>query len=90
MGIFSTRVNKEGAIAGILSGLLFTVGYIVFFVFISPELNTEEYWLLGISPKGIGTLGMVINVIVTYTVTLFTPSIPKGVKEMILNIRTPK
>ncbi len=90
MGIFSTRVNKEGAIAGILSGLLFTVGYIVFFVFISPELNSKEYWLMGISPKGIGTVGMVLNVIVTYTVTQFTPRVPQDVKEMILSIRTPK
>ena len=90
MGIFSTKVNKEGAIAGILSGLLFTVGYIVFFVFISAEMNTKENWLFGISPKGIGTVGMVLNVLVTYVVTQFTPSIPKEVKEMVLSIRTPK
>ena len=50
MGIFSKRMNQYGAIFGMLSGLTFTAIYIVFFKFISPELNTSEYWFLGISP----------------------------------------
>lgn len=90
MGIFSTRINKEGAIAGILSGLLFTIGYIVYFKFIFPEDNTAEHWLWGISPEGIGTLGMFINFAVTFLVSLVTPNPPKDVVTLVKNIRIPK
>ena len=57
MGIFSVRMNKEGAIAGMVTGLLFTLGYIVYFkgIFIGPFAeNVSENWLFGISPEGIG------------------------------------
>jgi len=90
MGIFSTRINKEGAIAGILSGLLFTIGYIVYFKFICPKLNTAENWWFGISPEGIGTLGMLINFIVTYFVSCFTPAPPQNVVNLVREIRMPK
>jgi len=90
MGIFSTRINKEGAIAGILSGLLFTIGYIVYFKFVSPELNTPEYWWFGISPEGIGTLGMLINFLVTGVVSCLTPAAPQNVIDLVREIRVPK
>ena len=90
MGIFSTRINKEGAIAGILSGILFTIAYIVFFKFISPELNTAENWWFGISPEGIGTLGMLINFLVTAVVSYFTPAPPQHVIDLVREIRVPK
>jgi cation/acetate symporter len=90
MGIFSTRINKHGAIVGILSGLLFTVGYIVYFKFISPEYNYTEYWWFGISPEGIGTLGMCINFVVSFVVSHFTPRPPQQVIELVKNIRIPK
>ena len=90
MGIFSTRINKEGAIAGILSGLLFTIGYIVYFKFVSPELNTPEYWWFGISPEGIGTLGMLINFLVTGVVSCLTPAPPQNVIDLVREIRVPK
>jgi cation/acetate symporter len=90
MGIFSTRMNKEGAIAGMISGLLFTMAYIVFFKFISPELNSVENWWFGISPEGIGTVGMLINFIVCYVVSKATPAPPKEVQEMIEEIRIPR
>jgi len=90
MGIFSSRINKEGAIAGMLSGLIFTMSYIVFFKFISPELNTTENWWLGISPEGIGSIGMFLNFFICIIVSKFTPAPPQAVQDMIQEIRIPK
>ena len=71
MGIFSKRINSVGAISGMVSGLIFTLSYIVFFKFISPELNSPDHWILGISPEGIGVVGMLINfffaIIISFT-----------------------
>jgi cation/acetate symporter len=92
LGIFSKRVNKEGAVAGMIVGLMFTAGYIMYFkgVFIPPLAeNIPENWLWGISPEGIGTLGMCLNFIVTLAVTWFYPAPPKEVQEMVENIRIP-
>ena len=58
MGIFSKTMNKEGAISGMVIGLLFTASYIVFFKFMNPEINNADHWFMGISPEGIGMLGM--------------------------------
>ena len=71
MGIFSKRMNQYGAIFGMLSGLTFTAIYIIFFKFISPELNTSEYWFLGISPEGIGVIGMIINFLVAIFICFY-------------------
>jgi cation/acetate symporter len=90
LGIFSTRINKEGAIAGMISGLIFTIGYITYFKFISPELNTLEHWWFGISPEGIGSLGMLFNFLMCYFVSKFTPAPPQHVQELIQEIRIPK
>ncbi len=90
MGIFSTRMNKEGAIAGMISGLLFTMAYIIYFKFISPESNNAANWWLGISPEGIGSLGMAINFIACYTVSKFTPPPPQNIQELIQDIRIPR
>ncbi|MCC5937793.1 MAG: cation acetate symporter [Lunatimonas sp.] len=90
MGIFSTRMNKEGAIAGMISGLIFTMGYIIFFKFIQPELNTAEHWWFGISPEGIGSIGMLINFIACFAVSMFTPAPPQAVQDMIQEIRIPR
>jgi cation/acetate symporter len=90
LGIFSTRINKEGAIAGMISGLIFTIGYITYFKFISPELNTLDHWWFGISPEGIGSLGMLFNFLMCYFVSKFTPAPPQHVQELIQEIRIPK
>lgn len=90
MGIFSTRINKEGAISGMISGLIFTMGYIVYFKLMSPELNSAEHWWFGISPEGIGSVGMMINFIVCYFVSMATPPPPQYVQDMIQEIRIPK
>jgi cation/acetate symporter len=90
MGIFSIRMNKEGSIAGMLSGLIFTIGYISYFKFISPELNSVDNWLFGISPEGIGAIGMLVNFIVCYAVSKATPAPPQDVQDMIQDIRIPR
>ena len=90
MGIFSDRINKEGAIAGMLTGLVFTLAYIIFFKFISPELNTTEHWWFGVSPEGIGSIGMILNFLVCILVSSFTPAPPPEVQEMVQEIRIPR
>lgn len=90
MGIFSSRINREGAIAGMISGLVFTLAYIIFFKFISPELNSVEHWLFGISPEGIGSIGMLINFIVCISVSKVTPAPPQSVQDMVQEIRIPR
>ncbi len=93
MGIFFKSMNREGAIAGMVTGLLFTVAYIVTFkgIFIEPLLpNTREYWLLGISPEGIGAVGMLINVVVAVTVWRFTAPAPPEVQALVESIRYPE
>jgi cation/acetate symporter len=90
MGIFSKRMNKEGAISGMITGLGFTAGYIIYFKFINPGANTPENWWFGISPEGIGTLGMIFNFVVSYAVSRLTPEPPQEVKDLVENIRIPK
>lgn len=90
MGIFSTRINKEGAIAGMISGLVFTLAYIIYFKFINPELNTAAHWWFGISPEGVGSLGMLLNFIVCFAVSKVTPAPPQEVQDMIQEIRIPR
>ena len=93
LGIFSIRVNKPGAIAGMLSGLAFTVGYIVYFkgIFVEPfAANVPENWLFGISPEGIGGIGMLINFAVALTVSGLTSKPPDEVQALVQRIRVPR
>ena len=93
LGIFSKRVNRAGAITGMLSGLIFTFCYIIYFkgVFIEPFAdNIEENWLFGITPQAIGGLGMFLNFAVALTVSYFTPPPPKEVQDLVENLRVPR
>ncbi|WP_419148563.1 sodium:solute symporter family protein [Pseudoalteromonas 'SMAR'] len=90
MGIFSKRMNKEGAIAGMITGIGFTAAYIIYFKFVSPELNAPANWLFGISPEGIGIIGMVINFVVAAIVMKLTAETPDEIKLMVEGIRNPK
>src|SRR6056297_1532745 len=93
MGIFSTRINREGAIAGMLTGLIFTFGYILYFkgIFITPLAeNIPANWLFGISPEGIGVVGMLLNFGVAFTVSRFTAAPPVHIRELIEDIRVPR
>jgi cation/acetate symporter len=92
MGIFNKRMNKWGAISGMLSGLVFTMGYIIYFkgIFIEPiAANTRENWLFGISPEGIGAVGMAINFVVAMLVSKVTPAPPIEIQQLVENIRIP-
>jgi len=89
MGIFSKRINSAGAIVGMISGLIFTLSYIIFFKFISPELNTSDYWLFGISPEGIGVIGMLVNFFLAITISSATKPPPEKIKTLVNKIREP-
>ena len=86
MGIFSKKINKEGAIAGMLAGISFTLSYIIFFQFLGGR---PEQYLLGISPEGIGCVGMLLNFAIAFLVSAFTPAPPQEVVDMVESIRLP-
>ncbi len=90
LGVFWTRTTREGAIAGMLSGIIFTAAYIIYFKFINPAANNPQHWWFGISPEGIGTIGMIINFIVTTVVSLMTKEPPQEVQHMVRNLRYPR
>jgi len=90
LGIFSKRTTREGAILGMVSGITFTAAYIVFFNFMRPDLNSAEHWWFGISPEGIGTLGMLLNFVITIVVSRFTPPPPPQVQLLVELIRVPR
>jgi len=90
LGIFSNRMNRQGAVAGMITGIVFTAGYIAWFRMINPAADTPENWLFGISPEGIGGVGMILNFAVAFTVSRFTPPPPPEIQEMIEEIRVPR
>ncbi|WP_346350565.1 sodium:solute symporter family protein [Oceanimonas sp. AH20CE76] len=90
LGIFYKKMNKEGAIAGMVSGIAFTASYIIYFKFINPAASVPENWLFGISPEGIGTLGMLVNLTVSLVVAKVTRETPQEVQELVESIRFPK
>ncbi len=90
LGIFDKRMNREGAISGMIIGLVFTAAYIIYF---KPQLGgagtPEGYWF-GIAPEGIGTLGMLLNFFVAGVVSRLTAKPPKKVQELTESIRYPR
>ena len=89
LGIFYKRMNRQGAIAGMVAGFSFTALYIIYFKFIAPELSTPAHWLFGISPEGIGTVGTLINTAVALTICRFTAAPPRDIQQMVEEIRLP-
>ena len=90
LGIFSKRTTREGAILGMVSGITFTAAYIVYFNFVNPEANNAANWWFGISPEGIGTVGMLLNFAVTIVVSRMTPEPPAQVQVLVDLIRVPR
>ena len=88
LGIFSKRMNREGAVLGMICGISLTAAYIVYFKFVNPAANTAAHWWLGISPEGIGTVSMLVNFAVALTVSRLTP--PARIAHMVDMIRVPK
>ena len=89
LGVFSKRINKEGAISGMLTGIGFTASYIIYFRYVDPTAGAETWWF-GISPEGIGSIGMLLNFAVTCLVSWFTKPPPVEVQQMIEEIRLPR
>jgi cation/acetate symporter len=89
LGIFHKRMNKEGAIAGMVCGFLFTAGYIIYFKFINPGADNADGWLFGISPEGIGTLGTLINLVVALMIGRMADDPPEEVQKIVETIRLP-
>ncbi len=85
LGIFDKRTNREGAIAGMVIGLAFTTFYII-----GVKFYSMSPWFWGISPEGIGTVGMVLNFVVTYTISRLTPAPPLAVQQMVEKLRSPE
>ena len=88
-GIFWKRATKEGAVAAMTAGMLFTGGYIVWFRMLRPDLG-PAHWLLGISPEGIGAVGMLVAVVVLVSVSLLTAAPPQPVQELVASLRYPR
>ncbi len=90
MGIFTKAMNKEGAIAGMVTGLVFTFSYIAYFKLMNPDANVAENWLFGISPEGIGVIGMLLNFAVAIVVMKMTSKPPVEVARLVDSIRVPR
>jgi cation/acetate symporter len=90
LGIFNKRMNKQGAIAGMLVGVIFTLVYIWYFKEKLGGPGTSDGYWFGIPPEGIGVLGMIFNFITAIIVSKFTAAPPAEVQQMVLDIRIPK
>jgi cation/acetate symporter len=86
MGIFSKTMNKQGAIAGMLAGLVFSISYIVYFKFMNGD---PQDYLFGISPQGVGLPGMILSFLIMYIVSKFYKDAPKSIQKEVDNIRVP-
>jgi cation/acetate symporter len=89
LGIFDKRANMQGAISGMVVGIVFTAGYIIYFKFVNKTAGADE-WLFGISPEGIGFVGMILNFIVTYAISHLTAPPPEHIQHLVEDIRVPR
>ena len=89
LGIFVKRMNKEGAVAGMVIGMLFMLYYMMKFKFDWFGGGTESDWWFGISPEGFGTVAMLINFVVSLLIAFITPKPPQNIQELVENIRIP-
>ncbi|WP_421866734.1 sodium:solute symporter family protein [Motiliproteus sp.] len=87
MGIFSKRMNKEGAVAGMIVGISTTMAYIIYFKFMG---GTKDELFMGISPEGFGTVGMILNFITAFVVSSMTPPPPEEIQHIVEDIRIPR
>ena len=89
LGIFSKRINKEGAISGMLVGVLLMLFYMLKFKFGWFGGGTKADWWFGISPEGFGTIAMIANFVVTLIISSKTPAPSKDIQKLVENIRKP-
>jgi len=89
LGIFYKKMNKEGAISGMIIGILFMLFYMTKFKFGWFGGGTKADWWFGISPEGFGTIAMILNFVISISVMKFTSEPPNSVQDMVENIRIP-
>jgi len=89
MGVFNKKTNFYGAMTGMILGIVFTAGYIIYFKFVNPSMNNKDHWWFGISPEGIGTLGMILNFVSMWVVSKLTPEPPQEVQDLVESLRYP-
>ena len=89
LGIFSKRINKEGAISGMLVGVTLMLFYMLKFKFGWFGGGTKADWWFGISPEGFGSIAMIANFVVTLIISSKTPAPSKDIQELVANIRKP-
>ncbi len=95
MGVYSKRINKEGAIAGMIAGITITLLYVfqhkgIMFIASTSYLgDMKPNWFLGIEPNAFGAVGAVINFAVAYTVSMMTAAPPDHIQHLVEDIRVP-
>ena len=91
LGIFYKRMNKEGAIAGMVVGIVSMIFYMVKYKlgWLDDTIPDKSEWWFGISPEGFGTIAMLLNFIVSISIMKLTPQPPADVQEIVENIRIP-
>ena len=89
LGIFTKKMNREGAVSGMIVGILVMLFYMLKFKFDWFGGGTKKDWWFGISPEGFGTVAMILNFIVSLVISKFTPDPPKEIQEIVVNIRIP-
>lgn len=91
LGIFTKRINRFGAVAGMVSGIVFTASYIWYFTLAPVDMRgTPDQYLFDISPQGIGSIGMLINFAVSITISMLTPKPPKHIEDLVDSVRFPR
>lgn len=90
LGIFWKRANLYGVVTGMIVGIVFTSSYIIYFKFIDKAANLPENWWFGISPEGIGTIGMLINFTLAIGISLATKAPPPEVQKLVDRVRFPR
>ena len=89
MGIFYKKMNKEGAIAGMVIGIVLMLFYMLKFKFDWFGGGTKEDWWFGVSPEGFGTVAMLVNFVVAIIISKFTPNPPEEIQQLVETIRIP-
>jgi cation/acetate symporter len=90
LGIFDKRMNREGAVSGMVVGISLMLFYMIKYKLQGFGGGTQEDWWFGISPEGFGTIAMVVNLIVSFTVSRLTPAPPQEVQDIVEDIRIPR
>jgi cation/acetate symporter len=90
MGIFDKRMNQQGAITGMIGGILLMLFYMARYKLMWFGTTTPDQWWFGISPEGFGTIAMLFNAVLAFTVSRLTPAPPSEIQEMVESIRYPK